>query len=564
MFVYPTSLPLELQLERMRRAILMLSLCHLLLAQTQQTVDPASLARVEGQVVDSVTGGPLRKTQNILHGAAGGEFHAISDASGHFAIEKVAPGAYSLTAEHQNYAVQDYGATRPGVAGTRITLTAGQSAAGIDIKLIPFGVISGKVTDQDGDPVAGVPITVMRWGFIRGGRQLVPSGGGTSTNDRGEYRIYNLASGRYFVAARPVRTDFYSAAEAVHGGTGATPGESGRESFTVTFYPSAGDVASSAPVVVGAGQEVPGTDIQLRKTRTYAVQGKVAGLKTRRCTVSLQPQDASSSANFGMGRAASIRQEDGSFLFRGIAPGQYTLIAMTDNRTGARQEVAVGDSDLEGLVVTITDPGVIRGKIQLDSSGMAKPPSLKGVRVSLTPVNEIPMNQPNANSAQDGSFGMEDVFADRYKVNCSPLEGAYLKTIRWNGQISNDGIVDMGSGGTATLELMFAATTAQIDGDVKTADDQPAPGAPVLLAPASHKQSDFRFMMADQNGHFTAKGMAPGSYTALATDAQIYSMPDAALLKALEKVTTAVSLEENGHATVSLKLVPEAAIEAAQ
>ena len=44
--------------------------------------------------------------------------------------------------------------------------------------------------------------------------------------------------------------------------------------------------------------------------------------------------------------------------------------------------------------------------------------------------------------------------------------------------------------------------------------------------------------MTDQNGHFSAKGVAPGSYTALATDATIFSMPDAALLKALEKVTT--------------------------
>ena len=121
----------------------------------------------------------------------------------------------------------------------------------------------------------------------------------------------------------------------------------------------------------------------------------------------------------------------------------------------------------------------------------------------------------------------------------------------------------MNSGGAATLDLVFAPTTAQIDGDVKTTDDQPAAGTTVLLIPASAHESDFRIMMTDQNGHFSAKGVAPGSYTALATDVQIYTMPDAVWLKSLEKVTTAVAVDENGHTTVSLKAVPEAAIEAA-
>jgi hypothetical protein len=122
----------------------------------------------------------------------------------------------------------------------------------------------------------------------------------------------------------------------------------------------------------------------------------------------------------------------------------------------------------------------------------------------------------------------------------------------------------MAGGGSATLELIFARTTAVVDGDVKSADDQPAPSIPVLLAPLSGRESDFRIAMTDQTGHFSMKGMAPGSYAALATDTQIFGMPDAGLLKALEKITTPVVVEENGHATVSLKIVPEAAIDAAQ
>jgi protocatechuate 3,4-dioxygenase beta subunit len=547
----------------MRRAMVLLFLCHGLGAQSQQAVDPASLARVEGRVVNSVTGEPLRKADLMLHGSAGSGYSAASDASGHFIIEKVAPGDYNLTAEHQNYAVLEYGSTRPGIPGTRLSLTAGQGMTGLELKLVPFGVISGKVVDQDGDPVANVPVTVMHWGFMRGARQLAPSGGGAATNDRGEFRIYSLASGRYFVVARPIRSDMYGMTESTGRRTGAVRAEASREYFTTTLYPSTPDVASASPVTVNAGQEVPGIDIQLRKTRTYSVQGKVAGLqKGRRYSLSLQQQDAASSGSFGMSRASAIRPEDGSFAFRGVPPGRYTLIAMADNRVGARQEVSIGDGDLDGLTVVVLDPGVVKGRVQMEA-GVTKP-SLKGLRVSLTPVDAIPMNLPNASTGDDGTFGMEEVAVDRYKVSCSPVEGAYLKTIRWSGQISNDGTVDMTSGSTATLDLVFAATSAIIDGDVKTSDDKPAPGVPVLLAPASGREPDFRLVMADQNGHFAAKSVAPGSYTALATDAAIYSMPDAALLKALAKVTTAVNVDENGHSTVSLKLVTEAAIEATQ
>jgi len=554
----------------MSRAILGLFLCQWMMAQSQQAPDPSTLARVEGRVVNSVTGEPLRKTQLILHGSTGGEYSGSTDTAGHFVIERIVPGTYNLTSQHQNFAVLEYGSQHAGSPGTRFPLTAGQNMTGIEIKMVPFGVISGKVVDPDGDPVTGVPITVMRWGFMRGGRQLMPAGGGGSTNDRGEYRIYNLPSGRYFLTARPVRSDLYqSLGETARGARAVARPEPVKESFAATFYPSAADATTAAPVLLTAGQEVTGMDIQLRKTRTYTVRGKIAGFQQgRRYSLAMQPQESGSGAgggsgNLGTGRAAAVRPEDGTFTISGVAPGRYSLVAVADNRVGARQEVMIGDGDLEGLVIAILEPGAIKGKVQIDA-GATKPPSLKGIRISLSPVDGIPMNLPNAITGEDGSFSMEEVSADRYKVNCSPVVGAYLRSIRWGGQISNDGTVEMPAGGSAVLELGFAATSAVIEGDVKTSDDQPAAGIPVLLVPASGRESDFRVMMADQKGHFSSKGMAPGNYTALSTDASIFSMPDAEFLKGIAKLTTPVNVEENGRATVTLKMVPEAVIEATQ
>jgi protocatechuate 3,4-dioxygenase beta subunit len=546
----------------MIRLVLGLVVWHGLLAQSRPAPDASTLARVEGTVFNAATGEPLRKAQLILHGGTGSEYIATTDASGKFAIERVPPGSYALTAQHQNFALLDYGAARPGVPGRRITLTAAQIMTGIDLKMVPFGVIAGKIIDQDGDPVAGVPITILRWGFIRGGRQLLPAGGGGSTDDRGQYRIYNLPAGRYFIAARPMRTDLAGPMSGPLARGAVAPGESGRETFTATFYPSSAEPSGAAPVTLAPGQEIPGVDIQLRRTRTYTVQGKVNGMQQGgRYSIALQPQESILSGSFGLNRTSAVR-EDGSFLFRGVSPGRYTLTAVVENRVGARQDLSIGNGDLDGLVIAIADPGTVKGRVQMEP-GSAKP-TVRGVRVSLEIADGSTMSYPNASSGEDGTFLIASVSPDRYRLSVSPVEGAYLKTVRWGGQEVNDGTVEMPQGGNMNLDLVFANTKAQIDGDVKTADDQPAPNTAVLLMPASHRNSDFRLTMTDQNGHFAAKGMAPGSYAALATDASIFTLPDSVFLKALERLTTSVTVEENGQATVQLKLVPEAAVEAVQ
>ena len=551
----------KLKLKMMLRAISWLMLCAGLWAQGPGAPDPSTLGRIEGRAINAVTGESLRKTTVGIHGGTS-DYTATSDGAGHFVIERIAPGSYTLTAEHQNFAMLNYGSNRPEHAGTLLTLSAGQSMTGIELKLVPFGVISGKVTDQDGDPVTGVPITVMHWVFMRGSRQLQAAGGGASTNDRGEFRIYNLAAGHYYLVARPVRSEMMMTdANTMRRMPARTEAP---EAYISTYYPSAPDVAAATQVTLTAGLEIPGLDIQLRRSRVHSIQGKISGLHTgHRYSISLMQQDSSSSANFGMGRAAAVRPDDGSFVFRGVTAGRYVLYVMADNRMMGRQEIAMADSDVEGMVIPAMEPGGIKGRVLVEGNP-AKPPNLKGMRISLTPVDGIVMNLPNANTGADGTFSIDEVPADRYRVNCTALDGTYLKTIRWSGQVSNDGTVEMIGGGSALLELAFTPTTAAIDGDVKTDDDQPSPGTRILLVPSSGRETDFRAVAADANGHFSFKGVAPGSYTALATDGAIYGMLDGQLLKALEKVTTAVSVDENGHTTTSLKLVPESAIEALQ
>src|SRR5689334_12782906 len=114
----------------MMRPLMWLLVCHGLLAQTPQK-DPATLARMEGRTFNAVTGEPLRKTEIMLHG--GYEYSVVSDSNGHWVIERIEPGSYNLTAQHQNFSLLNYGATRSDSVGTRMALSAGQNVTGLEL-----------------------------------------------------------------------------------------------------------------------------------------------------------------------------------------------------------------------------------------------------------------------------------------------------------------------------------------------------------------------------------------------------------------------------------------------
>ena len=169
--------------------------------QQQKEEPPASL---EGQVANAITGEPLKKVMLILtpnqQRPDSTPYSTTSDASGHFAMANIAPGSYRLASERTGFVRGAYGSPGPMRPGTTLTLSSGQELKLSIFKLQPHGVISGRVLDEDGEPVANVQIQAMTHRYVQGRRQLMPMGG-ASTNDLGEYRVFGLAPGRYILTA---------------------------------------------------------------------------------------------------------------------------------------------------------------------------------------------------------------------------------------------------------------------------------------------------------------------------------------------------------------------------
>ena len=302
-------------------------------------VRPEDRCTAEGAVVNSITGEPVRKATVVLRSMdrGGAGYSAVSDATGHFVITGLNPGKYHLSAERIGFARQEFGAKRPNRAGVAVTLSPAETRKGLDVRLTPQGVITGRVLDEDGDPVQHVTVGLLRRVFSDGRRQLMPGAQGASTNDLGEYRIFGLAPGRYYVSATYRRGGYVETNEA-----GAAD-----EAYPPTFYPGAISAESAAPIDIAAGATLQGVDIRLQKVTAVHLSGRVVTPENEaaRAIVMLRPYSDAGVAY--MGQRIS-RAFDGRFQFTGVTPGSYYLTAQMngeDERLWARLPVEVASSN---------------------------------------------------------------------------------------------------------------------------------------------------------------------------------------------------------------------------
>ncbi|PYX89808.1 MAG: hypothetical protein DMG67_14245, partial [Acidobacteria bacterium] len=187
--------------------VLLLStlVCSLGQGPETQNAEVPRRATLTGRVLNAASGEPVKKAHLALSKAesAGStdaddssapEFAATSNAEGYFIFEHV-----RLAAQRNGFVGTEYGAPGADRAGTVITLAADQKFD-LTLKMVPLGVIAGRVLDADGDAVSGATISAIRVFFANGKRQIERLSRMRS-NDLGDYRLYDLPPGRYYLAA---------------------------------------------------------------------------------------------------------------------------------------------------------------------------------------------------------------------------------------------------------------------------------------------------------------------------------------------------------------------------
>ena len=513
---------------------------------------PSERCTITGTVVKSTTGEPLKKATVVLlqmEGRRDQPRGATSDANGHFEMTGIDPGKYLLYADRTGYVRQEYGQRGASPRGATLTLAPGQHLKDVTFRLLPGAVITGKVSDEDGEPLAGVNVRALRRGYADGKRQLMYVGGAQS-NDLGDYRMYGLPPGQYYMSASPPQ----------HSGVAAN-----EEGYAATYYPGTTDSSAAATVTVRAGDELPGVDFSLMTTPTVRVRGRVVGGTTgrggREVMITLQPRDPS--MRYDVSNRGTVNDSEGGFEIRGVRPGSYTLLAFRGDRGSlytAREPIEVGNTDLEGLTITLTPPIILSGKIRSDGKAQL---SISDLQISLLPLAENLYGGGGTSSVRDdGTFTVQNVSDGLYRVRVSGTEEKwYVKSVRAGGDDALENGLTVARGQSpGQLEIVLSPGAGRIDGKVADENQKPIGGSQVVLVPdPRHRNREdlYKTATTDQDGRFSLDGLAPGDYRLFAwEEVESGAYRDPEFVREYEERGQKVRVDEGTSLSVQLKVIP--------
>jgi protocatechuate 3,4-dioxygenase beta subunit len=480
-------------------------------------------------------------------------FSGVTDVTGHFEIKGIDPGRYRLRVIRNGYITQEYGQRTPNDAGATLVLGSGQDLKELLFRMQPSAVISGRILNENGDPLPWVRVSALRATYTRGKRTL-SNEVTVLTNDLGEYRLFGLGPGRYFLSAS------YRPGQRLEPGGQDDAEDTGKFGYVPTFYPGTTDPASATSLGIKPGDEISSTDFLLQPTAVYSVRGHVNSFGARRNpTGVILTLEARST---GLGWNVPPRQEvvdkpDGAYEIDNVLPGSYTLTAFLfddGHRYQARQTVDVVNFDAEGIQLTPVPGMEIRGQVTWEPK-----PSLEKNTLVLNarPVDSTFQFGAQAVVASNGAFALRDLPEGLYRLTpFGQSQDCYLKSIRYAGMEVSDDEFNVVRGTQATLELTISARGARVQGTVKDVDGLPAAGVWVVLVPDEAHRNEFRlfkYRTTDQYGRFDLHGVAPGDYKLFSwEEVELNAWQDPDFLKPLEPKAETVSLQEGDGKSIEL------------
>ena len=466
--------------------------------QPQQQLPPGT-ATVEGIVTILGTSDPvpgavveMRKTEC---GRTGGEsLSATTGADGRFSFKEVRAGNWCIGAAKAGGALSPAEYQQRGYKsrGTAIPIADNQQVRDIRIMMPRTGGIAGRVLDSDGEPMGHARVQAME-AFYQNGEKRLYTLNVVQTNDRGEFSLYWLPPGEYYVSAVPEdparQNVMFSVSPPGIGGhrSDAMPpvvtrknlpdGSFTEEVYRAVYYGGGTDPQRAQKIEVRPGTS---SNIELSfagaRTQSFHIRGRalngVTGQPAEGAQVRLFPKDWTATAIVPYGRV----DKTGNFDIGGVAPGSYALFAAASTRDpnapnpaqlqglqaaqiqqmiaqginpggqipiGARVPVEMSNSNLENISVNLLPGGVLVGEFVFEGDLATKltPQQKSSLRVSISRQPDIPgaalggqSNGGIANNATDTSFRMQSIFPGEFRVMVSP----FINGFSWTPQTLPD------------------------------------------------------------------------------------------------------------------------------
>ena len=547
--------------------------------------------QIKGRVVTPDTGAPVRRAQVRISGTDIMTKVATTDNEGAFSFKDLPAGRFTVTATKSGFVTVGYGQRRPFEAGRPIELREAQVLERADIVMPRGSAINGRITDEFGEPIADVVVTAMRQSWQNGRRRLQSAGRTATTNDLGQYRIYGLPPGEYYVSASMRGTQEMMVTEMAMVATvvGGPQPDSPRSGYAPTYYPGTPNGSEAQKLAVAIGQEAQNIDFGLLGVRLVKVSGQVVGSDGRPMegvSVSTSPRNAAE-AGFMMSPLGGARTDkNGNFTLNGVAPGDYTLNArgstvmttgdgdrmvftMTrvaggggdgQNEFGA-VPLSVGAEDIANVVIVTSKGATATGRVVWE--GGAKPTSntLRITAASADADAGMALLGGSSSVTAEGTFEIKGLAGHRIFRVANVPAGWLLKAVTINDQdITDTGLEIKGSDAINNLEVVLTARSTEVNGTVKAGNDPATDYTVVIFSEDSQKwvvpqTRHIHSARPNQEGRFQLKNLPAGSYYAVALEyIATGDWFDPEVLERLKSKATRFTLQEGVPETLDLRL----------
>ena len=549
---------------------------------------PSGSAIISGRVIAADTGRPLKRARVVAGG--GGRPHAAStDEQGRYRITGLAAGSYTIAVTKAGFVDGAYGQRRISGSGVPVDLTDGQQAANIDVRLSRGGVVTGHVLDEEGEPLARAMVTVMRQQYVRGQKQLT-SAGADQSDDRGQYRIFGLPPGDYFVSASAGGLE--QIVRQIVGDPGSAQ-QSDTSGYAPTYYPGVTASSDATRLKLAAAQEIGGIDFQIQVVALATVKGVAAGGSA---TVMLIPDDGGGAgalalgalggavgalAGRGGGRGGfgpfggglrAVTRPDGTFAIPNVTPGKYTIVARADGGPNGASRTAVQQVVVAGAEVNVAlspVPNVqLGGTFTLEATGTPPANGFTGFRVMPVAIGGSAAMAIGGRGARPsdvgaaGQFTINDVAPGAYTIRASTPRGWTMKAVYLDGREITDEPIDVKSDNITGLNVIFTDRVSGLAGSVRDPRGNPASNVTVILFPPDERQwlpQSRRIMTArtDTAGAYQLSAVPPGEYLITAIEeAEQGEWFDPTFLDEIKGRATKIRIEEGDQRTQDLKVSP--------
>jgi hypothetical protein len=433
-------------------------------------------------------------------------------------------------------------------------------------------------------------VSLLKAGYDWNGNRTLMPVATSITDDRGEYRLFWVSPGRYYLSAGApdIPVMFFNR------GINMVQGRS----YLRTYYPGTLESARATILEILPGAELNAIDIDVPSIPTYRVKGTImdaaTGKPPRYADVSLIPRGGNSlENNISTGGPGTPPYVNGTFELTNVVPGSYLLHvtsepdfdaplptdAVASARTAsdllgvafnrgpsAEIPVDVNASDVTDVKVLL-HPGVrVSLRVTLEGKALSTISDVEKLRFGLwhrqASLVDSAVVQQGALSA-DGATAIENVADGEYRISMDQrVPNIYIK----EATIDNTNVLDafwtLSGAPKGVLRVVLGDNPGRVDGTLTDAASKPVAGAEVVLVPdkSRFRNELFRTADTDEKGQFAFRNIVPGDYRVFAWEAlESNAYYDPEILTEYQQQGKPVRVTEGSQQAVDVRIIPAAA-----